>query len=272
MQFFVDDSGVGAAPVYVLAGLFASAEKWERFSNDWRAFLDAEPTLKYWKTTQAINFRGQFTYWDREARDKKLREAVSLFDSYNFQMFGIYVLHSHFEEMLKPLEMHPYPFLLQRLQIGLGVFLSDIDEANTPVEFIFDNHDYTKKHASESWASFREFAPQRYKGTIARLPIFRDEKEALPLQAADLLAWYLRKEIACALVGKQKPDLPWIDSYECVLSIETRFSLLQLRVPLILSAWAQEGLLGNWPAGKGEAPDLRIGEDSPERRNWQRRF
>ena len=272
MQFFVDDSGVGAPPIYVLAGLFASDETWVRFSDEWEAFLIAPPPLKYWKTTHAVNFRGQFTYWDRADRDAKLRQAVRIFDSYRFAMFAVIVDHADFQEILIPVGLHPYPLLLQKLQIVLGTHLFDVGEANIPVEFIFDNHEFTSKVAAEAWSSFREFAPSRYKETIAKSPIFRDEKDAMPLQAADLLAWYIRKEIACHLTGKPKPDIPWIDSYECVLQLETRFSLLQLRIPLILHAWANEGLLGDWPSGVGEAPDLRIGDDAPENRSWPRRF
>ena len=53
LQAYIDDSGNGDPPVYVLAGFVASSDEWEIFTDEWQALLDAPPRLEYFKMKEA---------------------------------------------------------------------------------------------------------------------------------------------------------------------------------------------------------------------------
>jgi hypothetical protein len=58
LQAFFDDSGSDApSPLFVLAGLLCSTEKWNQFSVEWRRILEKEPRLDYFKMSEARALR-----------------------------------------------------------------------------------------------------------------------------------------------------------------------------------------------------------------------
>lgn len=65
----------------------------------------------------------------------------------------------------------------------------DLDIFKGGMEFIFDDCSNSKR-LIESWDG--EPTPNSFKCVFPSAPIFKDDKEFLPLQAADLLAWCVR--------------------------------------------------------------------------------
>jgi hypothetical protein len=58
---YFDDSGSDAGSQwYVLAGFVAPTEIWNVISIKWRAALNKEPHLRYFKMRGAMNMEGQF--------------------------------------------------------------------------------------------------------------------------------------------------------------------------------------------------------------------
>jgi hypothetical protein len=57
------------------------------------------------------------------------------------------------------------------------------------VDFIFDDRVMEKKKIRDAWDSFKENAAAEARPYIGSDPRFEDDKEFLPLQAADLIAW-----------------------------------------------------------------------------------
>jgi hypothetical protein len=54
----------------------------------------------------------------------------------------------------------------------------------------------------ESFDGWVDVAPSHLKEYIGARPIFRDEIKVLPLQAADMLAWHVRRSFADGIQGK----------------------------------------------------------------------
>jgi hypothetical protein len=53
MRFYFDDSADGAREqVFVLAGYFASAEKWSAFDKEWKELLDMSPAMQAFKMSR----------------------------------------------------------------------------------------------------------------------------------------------------------------------------------------------------------------------------
>lgn len=83
---------------------------------------------------------------------------------------------------------------------------------NEPIDLIFDSQPEHVSEVNSSWQEYYDTAPGHYKSMLARTPIFRDEKEVIPIQAADLFAWYVRRDICKKFFGgAPAPDMPDID-------------------------------------------------------------
>lgn len=59
VRAYIDDTGGGVGPVFVLAGYIATAEQWTAFSNEWQALLDMKPRLERFKMSEAANWSDQ---------------------------------------------------------------------------------------------------------------------------------------------------------------------------------------------------------------------
>jgi len=59
IRAYIDDSGGGVGPVFVLAGYIATAEQWAAFSDEWQAILDMKPAVKRFKMSEAANWSDQ---------------------------------------------------------------------------------------------------------------------------------------------------------------------------------------------------------------------
>jgi hypothetical protein len=61
-----------------------------------------------------------------------------------------------------------------------------------PIDFIFDNQN-EKTAILNGWDLYRASAPERIHKLLGAMPRFEDDEQFLPLQAADMLAWWCRK-------------------------------------------------------------------------------
>src|SRR6202034_3096979 len=64
----------------------------------------------------------------------------------------------------------------------------------TPIEFIFDQHDGTDGNVDLFFEAILLQLPRKSRRLIAGKPLFRDDKDFRPIQAADMLAWHVRRE------------------------------------------------------------------------------
>jgi hypothetical protein len=79
LQGAFDDSGSDLnAPFYVLAGFVANVGQWKRFSDRWQEKLDAEPSIVYFKMSEAMSLNEQFAGWPAAHRDQKIFELAEI--------------------------------------------------------------------------------------------------------------------------------------------------------------------------------------------------
>jgi hypothetical protein len=74
------------------------------------------------------------------------------------------------------------------------------------VDFIFDERVKEKKKIRDAWDAYKENADPDIKPYIGSDPRFENDIEFLPLQAADLNAWWIRK---MATEKRQITAFPW---------------------------------------------------------------
>jgi len=210
MQAFIDDSGTdGTGPVCVLAGFVAPSGRWAEFADDWQCALSQEPSLDYFKMTEAAALRGQFAPrkgWTRRKRDDRVHELVTIICEYATVRISASLRHRTFNKYLRTLDVpgrllatdHPYMVLLSNLVTHITVYGQDHGVSDV-VEYILDEQDGFEDEVHAQWHVIRSAAqrhlPPNYAARIGDLPVFGDDMDFLPLQAADLWAWTKRRSL-----------------------------------------------------------------------------
>jgi Protein of unknown function (DUF3800) len=196
MKAFIDDSGSGGdSPWFVLAGYLGTSDAWDKFDEPWRSVLDGPPRIEYFKSSQAESLRpdGQWQGINARERDQRIDSLIEVIGTHAMQPFCVRLQQKDYDEVIKPwvppMWQNPYYFLFI-------AFLSSVTSTHKylggaeQIEFIFDSNDQVDE------PSFRLYNQVSHLGQFAgRVKEIRyeDEKIFLPLQAADLIAWQVRR-------------------------------------------------------------------------------
>jgi hypothetical protein len=80
LQGYFDDSGSDAgSKYYVLGGFIAAVEEWKAVSERWAKVRDKEPSLRYFKMSEAMAMDGQFkSGWTVRLRNQRIMEFVDI--------------------------------------------------------------------------------------------------------------------------------------------------------------------------------------------------
>jgi hypothetical protein len=200
---FVDDSRSGGdSPYYVLAGYSASLPTWDAFSIDWKAVLDSAPKLDYFKMSEAESLKGQFAGFRPDQRDARLGQFIDVVLRYSPWEASIAVPDSDYRELLYPVlhkqHANPYYFAFIAMVTALSGFYRHSGSTEM-VDFIFDEQKGMENRMRRLYAQFRGWYPHWQLGRVA----FKNDKQFLPLQAADLIAWQTRR-FMCTAEGTRK--------------------------------------------------------------------
>lgn len=198
LQVFADESGRGqSSAAYVVAGFVASVETWLAFSKEWRAVLDVEPRIEYFKAREAAHKSGQFANWSEIDRDRRVDTFLNVILSHRLVPTKIAVPHKHYARVFKgrvdkrfdnPFWLPTYSAILVTLRFLASRGVDD------KVNFIFDQvKPREKKLILSAWDFYRGYAARETKHLIGSEPQFDDDVTVMPLQAADLHAWHARQ-------------------------------------------------------------------------------
>jgi hypothetical protein len=218
LQAVIDDSGGLSEtinPVFVLAGFLADTSAWAALSDEWQAILDDSPKLAYFKMVEANGLRGPFARtlgWNESLRDSRLRRFVETIKKNVFLRLSVsidkhaFISIFHSSSFSKRSHNTDKPYCLAFQLLLTMVSASQIERQDLfgptprPVDFIFDEQGNIGTEAQSTWLDFKrscERSAQQgktdFRPFLGSIPIFRDEKDFLPLQAADLYAWQVRR-------------------------------------------------------------------------------
>lgn len=195
--------------LFVLAGYIAPDDKWARFSDEWQAELDRPPNkLAVFKMKDQAKRHHRRAERFYRVIEKHVTMAVSV--SVRIPELREVVDEARWPPQLGSVEQlkNPYFYAFQMMMSGFG----DNQQSagiREPVSFIFD--DQTEREVIyRNWAGLKASLT----GDAARLlgddPVFKDDENVLPLQAADLWAWWVRH---WATNGDRRPgsalNFPW---------------------------------------------------------------
>jgi hypothetical protein len=212
---YLDDSGRGDhSPVLVLAGWIAPISTWAEFVPHWDATLEMPPRLDYFKMNEAATLRGQFDSWSESRRDERVALAYKAIEEHiPYQVSVILELEPYHQifttDWVEDAARNPYYFAFNAIITGVAREQKKYGLEN-PVDFVFDDQAMEKDKIVRAWDALREHADSRE--LIGSVPAFLDDKKFKPLQAADLIAWWVRKLRTDEPDGVERVKRPWRSS------------------------------------------------------------
>ena len=172
------------------------AERWALFSDAWAEELRASPSIDYLKMAEAQNLRDQFRNWDADVRNTKAapHQCNPKLQAYFLPVFD------------KPGRVQSARQSQFSKAVGQATFrlrfwgdlhackLLHSTGARVPIDFVFDEQEGVSADVNLFFDEMVKPLSPEARQLINGKPIFRDDKVFLPLQAADMLAWHLRRE------------------------------------------------------------------------------
>lgn len=216
LQAFIDDSGIGQPPVSVMGGFVAPAERWAAFAAEWQEILDMRPSIAYLKMSEAEALAGEFAHWSEERRDERLTLFFSLIERYATAAITCAVPTDLYEKIFRgrvPNEWrfveYPYFILFYGIIHSLAHYFRRIGH-NEPIDFVFDTQTDQMPRIMQTWVDLEKLGDSAIRPLVVNPPIFRNDKTTLPLQAADLHAWWARRAMAAYFTGIpcRRPPFP----------------------------------------------------------------
>lgn len=186
LTVYVDESGSDGPPTFVMAGFIARAEQWEAFNNEWKAVLDESPAVEAFHMTEA-NWSGS---------NVKLPKLFDVIQRHVLSAFVLTVDHVDYSEAMKGKfsRRHDRPYFLMYLHmLDMATSWQQANGLNEKMDFIFDKKLEEEDYLRSSHAELMRLSHQDVRERIAMSPLWLDDKDFLPLQAADILAWTFRR-------------------------------------------------------------------------------
>jgi fluoride ion exporter CrcB/FEX len=217
LQAFFDDSGRGKesdSPVFVLAGYAGSIATFCSFADDWQAVLREEPTLGYVKGKEANLLSGQFAGWTKEQRDERLARFVGLIRKHDLIALSFGVGYRDFNRILRePKGIMKYPYAVAFVNVVAWLMISASKKPEREeIELIFDQGVIGRERAIQAaYEGMKGSIPKHTMDLLVGRPRFEDDKRYLPLQAADLLAWNVRRDYVEQLTKGRWDSPTWTE-------------------------------------------------------------
>lgn len=222
---FADESGRNDPPVYVMAGLIASPEGWQAFDAAWQEELAAPPAIPVFKMKEAHHGNGEFRGIPKADREAKCVRLSGIIRRYCVGRISVVTFHEAYDAIIRGRISRDVddPYIL-----SFDMLLSGADSLATalkydgPIDFYFDRQIDKEPLLNAHWEVHLPTLDQRYRARFANKPSFLTDEEASGLQAADMLAWHIRRAYAdghgdLAKVGDIGAQLAAMSSNERIL-------------------------------------------------------
>jgi hypothetical protein len=192
IKSFVDDSGSGGDSRYfVLAGYSAAIEEWETFADAWQKQLDLQPSIEYFKMREAESLRDQFEGWSPEERNAKVESMAAVISKHDLWEASVAIPAQDYHDILEPFLPGTFsdPYLIC-FDCIIAAFA--FRHRDSKIDFVFDNDQKNEREARRLYPQIARII--KIPGEIGKID-FEDDKEFVPLQAADLIAWQVRRSL-----------------------------------------------------------------------------
>lgn len=199
---YIDDSGSEpSTPTFVLAGYVLPAEIWAHFSDEWDKELLRDKPINYLHMKEiGKDFKGgQFDGWTFDEIEGKLKSLAGVIQNHNPFALAAHAQWSEYEKFKMQSSrgeylQSPYKALfyeITKIMYGAGRIWNNPNS----VDFVFDEQGEIGDEAASWYLEIKDAYPPEARAFFGAKPVFRDDSLVLPLQAADMLAWFQRRRI-----------------------------------------------------------------------------
>ena len=185
---------------FVLAGALSTPEKWAAFTAEWEKLL---PHASMRPSDNAYIFKFDEMVRNPERIERipwfwsTLQEYAQCLVSVAIEIPALRAAQSRVRGPA-PIEWRTFddPWMVAFVVLLEGLFwrrkeLTSLIPEKSVTDFFFDQHGNERK-IRDGWEKFVDGAPSDIRKMIGKKPRFEDDAEYLPLQAADLVAGYVR--------------------------------------------------------------------------------
>jgi hypothetical protein len=229
----VDDSGSGQGQargnIYVLAGLLSTPGDWVKFSNRFARICHRYYPRPKFKMREAIRLKDDDgnIIWSEQDRDSCLRKLGRLIRRRTAYAAYSVIAWPDYERFVKgriPAEIdNPYFFLFFNLIFSFASFM-DGAGIEGKVDWVFDVQGRVIERECIRWYDWiKVHAAPNISRRLGSTPIFRDDDNVLPLKAADIFAWHLRRH----LDRERRQTIPSNEHLNKILNIHGVGNLIQ---------------------------------------------
>jgi hypothetical protein len=203
----IDASGTGDPDLLVLAGYVAPAIAWGEFSIAWKSRLD-ECGIPFFKMNEWASRPEVAAYFYRLIEEHDVTAAISV--------------TIRTDQMRKAIREYPWPgpmehadFLKNPYYFGYKAITDILAQHQDkfgvvePVDFIFDNQS-EEARLGEAWHRLKLASSPEIRRNMGDVPSYKNDKSIMPLQAADLYAWWILKWMKSGVTDWcEKLPFPW---------------------------------------------------------------
>jgi len=237
---FFDESGLNPHEdkVLVMAGFLGRAAVWAEASDAWNACLHESPRIEYFSHREAQSLTKEFRGWPRQRADDKvlaLAGVITKFDLRGFCAGVPYGVLSSRERRIsrKVMGARFYDWGFLAAVKAVLQYMRKV-QPGEQVDFMFDERTELTACIAEYHELKQNAQPDDELTRCAGRCDSGTDKEVLPLQMADLLAW------ECSAVAKT--ELP-TDPFDAIAD-HNRIVLINCQPPPLLNPTLELGKLG----------------------------
>lgn len=198
LQGYVDDSGSeGTREPFIVGGYLAQVEVWAHFSDAWKAELDREPQIRYFKMREAAAGNGEFAGVPMEVRRYKIRNLLKIIKDHDLDGVYSFLEWSDYRNSILPRLRGPMrnPFSLLFYGVLDAIILYEKQKGIFPetVDLDFDEQGEAGHFAILLYPLVKRDPSPDIQAVLGRTPTMLNDINVVPLQAADMLAWNVRR-------------------------------------------------------------------------------
>jgi hypothetical protein len=215
-SFGRNEPNSGGQGCCVVAGYLTDATIWKQVSDAWRLVLDGPPKIEYFRMREYVNLcngkheeAGQFRGMSRVDADDKFDALVSILEAFGkdlgciestttWDMFN-YATTEEWRKIFKS----PYSLCLIGILKGCRDLMDRIG-GFAPVDFTFDEQSGLDLLFHELWKPLKATVSPEYTKLMYKIG-FADDRQLIPIQCADLLAWHVRRQYVRPAEDHGKP-------------------------------------------------------------------
>jgi hypothetical protein len=187
-----------SAPVVAVAGLIANSQNWYVFEEDWAAKLaepiPGKPPLERFHMTDCMAGEGEFSTYSRAERDLVIhdfREIILRSNSHGYcSAVSVPAWQKHMSQHFPSTSIRGEHLFVVGHCIQAMLNLANITAFENVISLVVDRRDELNNTTE---LVFLEQSKQTVPNLTILGPSFMPSKEVMPLQAADLYAWEVRK-------------------------------------------------------------------------------